>query len=162
MKNVFKYFCGMSVFLAHVFISSVQANSINSNAIPASKVDNFTYSNYDQVSVNHIYLDLSVNFEHKSLAGFAELSLVWHAKNATHLILDTRDLVIESVTFKNSLGAWQNATFQMGKYDNVLGEKLTIALFNKASKVRVHYQTKPNASGLQWLSAEQTKSEARS
>jgi leukotriene A-4 hydrolase/aminopeptidase len=118
--------------------------------------DAYTYANYHEVKATHVYLDLDVNFDKKSLIGFAELSLDWHNKNVTSLILDTRDLIIHKVMAQNHQNTWAKVNYQLAERDNVLGSKLTINLPFNAAKVRVYYNSTESSSGLQWLSAEQT------
>lgn len=118
--------------------------------------DQYSYANIDEVQVSHLYLDLQVDFDQKALSGFADLSLNWQQQNTDTLILDTRDLDIKQVYVRRADGQWRKTEFTLATRDAVLGSKLTITPGFQADTIRIHYQSKPEASGLQWLNKEQT------
>jgi len=156
-----KHFSKLCLLLGTIAVSIVPVTWANEGAVHqhlnASKLtDAYTYANYDQVKATHVYLDLNVDFDKKSLSGFAELSLDWYTDNKAPLILDTRDLVIHSAMAKNSKDQWVKVNYDLAKRDDVLGSKLTINTPLNAKAVRVYYHSTEKASGLQWLSAEQT------
>lgn len=132
--------------------------SVHANAFEKQKVevDEFTYANYQQVVVKHLYLDLDVDFDEQVLTGFADLTLNWLDKDANKVILDTRDLIVKSVVAKNNQGNWQKINYHLAKRDKILGSKLTLNFTTQVNNVRIYYHSLPQASGLQWLSSEQT------
>lgn len=124
-----------------------------------SRPDPHSYSRPDQVAVSHLQLDVAVDFDQKVLTGHATLDLVRHQEDAKTLILDTRDLLIQGVEARLGTadqGKWQKVAHELGATDAVLGAPLTIQLPEQAQAVRVNYRSQPQASGLQWLSPEQT------
>lgn len=117
--------------------------------------DYHSFSEPQKLRVTHVDLDLTVDFDHHQLSGHATLKL--DNKTASKkLILDTRDLTISAVEAGADSEKWQTTTFKVGKRDAALGSPLTIDLPPRATQVRVHYVTSPNASALQWLTPTQT------
>ena len=114
-----------------------------------------TDSNYQDIVSTHIHLDLSVDFDNKQLKGSIEHQLKYINKNTNSLILDTRDLDIHKAeTFDGK--TWSQTSFKLAKRDKVKGRKLTIALPKNTKKAKIYYNSRPEASGLQWLSPIQT------
>ena len=52
--------------------------------------------------------------------------------------------------------SWANAPFSLAPADKILGSALSITLPADATRVRISYATRPQASGLQWLGPPQT------
>ncbi len=124
-------------------------------AAPVVVGDKFTYANYDEVQATNIDLDLTVDFDSKTLEGTATLDLKRIRPDAARVVLDTNDLEIKSVETQGR-GGWSAAEFTLGEDDEILGSKLEVALPKGADRVRIAYRTSPGAEGLQWLSPEQT------
>ncbi|WP_105258246.1 M1 family metallopeptidase [Pseudoalteromonas sp. T1lg88] len=123
--------------------------------------DEHTYANLDDVVSTHLFLDLDVDFTDKQLEGFVEHSLKWKNAAARTLVLDTRDLEVDRVIYQDTQGKWHKAKFDLAARDDVKGSKLTIRFKQQAPKVRIYYNSLPQASGLQWLTPEQTASKTQ-
>lgn len=117
--------------------------------------DVHSFANADEVRVTHVALDLDVNFEKKMLEGTATLDLKRLNASADEVVLDSRDLGFEKVEVLVN-GKWQPADWNLGEPVKALGQPVTIQLPAGADKVRLAYHTSPEASGLQWLTPEQT------
>ena len=121
-------------------------------AAPASR-DPHSYSHPDEVAVDHLKLDLNVDFPQRQLAGRASLRLTHHT-GADRLWLDTRDLTIRKVTLDN--GAETRHT--LGQAVEFLGQSLEIEIKPDTKWVHIDYTTSPDAGALQWLDPQQTTS----
>lgn len=137
-------------------LSLALTGSVMAATMADERPDPHSYSRPDRVTVTHLALDLKVDFDHRALVGNATLMLEHQREGVDSLVLDTRDLAIDKVETKVGDQAWQQAKFKLGDDDEVLGRALTIELPAKANEVRVHYRSRPEASGLQWLTPEQT------
>ena len=118
--------------------------------------DPHSFANFQQVRTRHLVLDLAVDFTRQQLTGYAEHQLERLDPSINRLVLDSRHLKITTVTFTNDGVHWQKAAYLLGIEDALKGQPLTIQLQNNTKAVRVYYQTTPQASGLQWLTAAQT------
>ena len=118
--------------------------------------DIHSFSNPQQIAVKHLNLALNVAFDRLSVQGNVVLTLERHDSKADKLILDTRLLQIDETEWSKDGNKFQEAEFSLGNEDNILGRALTIHIPKDANFVRVTYSSDPEASGLQWLTPEQT------
>jgi len=118
--------------------------------------DHYTFANNEQFVTEHLHLDLAVDFGSEVLHGTATLTMRKEDEDAKEIILDTRDLLIESVAFIGESGELIDATHRLGETDGFLGTPLVIdipAEMRSASPIDVHiaYRTSPESTALGWL-----------
>lgn len=117
--------------------------------------DVHSFSNTRDYRVGHIDLDLTVNFERKTIAGIVDLQFERLTDASPPIVLDTRDLTILSVTAGVG-SSLENTRYSLGQTSDILGAPLTIDLPPGATRVVIEYETVPGARGLQWLEPQQT------
>ncbi len=117
------------------------------------KITNHSYSNYQQIALNRIDLDLKFSFEKKKIYGKATCNLDRKSKT-DRLILDTKGILINTVSSDTD----EKLKHELGKYDSVLGSALIIKLPEACNTVIVEYETTEKSETLQWLTPEQTYS----
>jgi leukotriene-A4 hydrolase len=146
----------MKTFLA-ALLASVSFSAVA--ATPAEPIvpgrDYHSYANTSEFVVKHLDLDLDTSFEQKRLSGVADLTIARVGAGGAKLTLDTRDLTIRQVWWVKSPSELATLRFTIGARDPMLGAPLNIDLPAELDaaefKVRVSYQTRPEASGLQWV-----------
>ncbi len=126
--------------------------------------DPHSYARAEQVVVRDLALDLQVRFADHRIAG-AVTYRIERLDPSAPLRLDTRDLQIDGVEAAGppspgSEPAWSPTSFELGDADRRLGSPLTIDLPKGSDRVRIRYQTAPEASGLQWLAPAQTSGDS--
>jgi len=124
----------------------------------ATVTDAHSYANTDAFRTAHLALDLQADFDRKRLVGHVDLTIDRIQPAARELVLDTRALKISRVELLD--GKPVVLDYALGAEDKTLGAPLRIRLPGRLPserfKVRVTYETSPQASGLQWLTAAQT------
>lgn len=144
-------------FLAVVLFALAACNerprqkSSENKPVQVPKVeDKHTFALPDQAVMEHLSLNLQVDFEQQRLKGVAEI----HFKNrngSTELFLDTKDLEIKAVKVGDREVPWK-------LHDKIphLGSALEVSVDTFTRSVKVFYETSAGAEALQWLSPGQT------
>ena len=149
------HYAALAVALLLSACSKTQSTVRNSIEKFSDEQDYHSYANPAEVRVRHIALDLDVLFAENLLRGTVTLVLD-RTQRDKPLRLDSRDLKVSRAEVSSDGATWSATTFETGLADKILGSALTIQLPQNASRVRVHYETNPTASGLQWLTPQQT------
>lgn len=119
-------------------------------------VDVHSYANSAEVRTTHVVIDLDVDFTRRQLKGVTELQFEKLKPDADRIVLDTRALDVRSAEASTDGKAWSSTKFTLGANDAVLGQPLAVSLPAGATRVRIAYSTRPEATGLQWLKPAQT------
>ncbi len=127
-----------------------EATKAVETAIEVGK-DYHSFSNPEQIKVKHIDLSLTADFEQRMLVGSAQLHVERAEPNLRQLILDTRDLDIRAVQANG-----RDIPYVLTDADPNLGAALHIEVPTDENLVTIEYATSPQASGVQWLTPEQT------
>ena len=108
--------------------------------------DESSYAEPGKVVITDLALDLSVDFDKKTIGGTATYKLDWKDKSAAQLVLDTRALDISKVEGDDGKGNWAPLKYALAANDKIFGSKLTIETPARNATVRIAYQTSPEAS----------------
>ncbi len=144
----------MKYILSLLLMSVTCFSTLAAKSVPFER-DWHTFSNYQTVVSTHVHLDVKVDFNSKQIAGFIEHQLKALKSDVNQLVVDTRDLDIHKAEILHG-ETWVSTDFKLGDKDKVRGSKLTIAIKPNTQKVRIYYNSRPEASGLQWLTPVQT------
>lgn len=121
----------------------------------ALALDPHSLSNLDEVTPSHLDLELKVDFEQRIMHGIATWTLEYAKDSVNRIVLDTRDLHIESVTD----GKGKALNFQLGDAVKFLGRPLIVTWTDQPpAQIQIRYLTAPHAAAVQWLSSQQTTS----
>jgi aminopeptidase N len=115
-----------------------------------------SYANVDAFATTHLALDLTADFEAKTLAGTAELTLERRNPSATEVVLDTRDLQIRKAEASAGGGTWAETPYRLDRATAAFGSALRVTVPPGADRIRITYSSSPSAKGLQWLTPAQT------
>ncbi|MDX1674060.1 MAG: M1 family metallopeptidase [Longimicrobiales bacterium] len=132
------------------------ACTVETGLEPELPRDPHSYANAEEARVAHVALDLTADFETRTLAGTATLDIVRTAGSSA-IVLDTRALEIEAVRVA---GTGEPLEWTLGEPDPVLGRPLRIMLPPGAEHLEIAYRTTDGAAAVQWLDPAQTSSGA--
>ena len=121
--------------------------------------DYYSFANVDALVTEHLHLDLAVDFEQEVLVGTAKLRIRRLDAGADEIVLDTRDLAIDSVAVAAADANPAPAAYALGQTDEILGTPLTIRLPDGSGErftVTISYRTSPDSTALGWLPPELT------
>lgn len=113
--------------------------------------DTHTFSSKSDVRVEHLSLDINVNFDSKIIEGTANYTI-----NKNHAD-DTIHLDVKGISIIDVLNAETNdkLNFNIAETDKVKGEDLAINV-KGVNAISIKYKTANDAAALQWLTPEQT------
>lgn len=108
-----------------------------------------SYAQPNKAVINHLNLDIDVNFDKKIISGKATYDIT--SNHSDEIILDSKYLDIINV-----LADGKSTPFSLGTFDNILGQPLKIAITKDTKQITVVYNTTAKTEALQWLNPQQT------
>ena len=129
-----------------------QDNKKNIPVDAANVSDPHSFAQPSVARVEHLDLDLQVDFEKQQLTGKASWTINNLAK-ADEIIFDNSKLNISKITLGEEE---RETTFILGPETEFLGTALKVAISPDTRLIHIYYTTGKNASALQWLNPQQT------
>lgn len=126
-------------------------NAINDRTL--TRPDPHSMANFEDVVITHLSLELKTDFDDKELKGQVIIQYKKLKPETEYMVLDTRDLKIRRVTAADSN---QSLSWKLASSQPPLGSALQIKLPENSAPIKIDYQSRPQATGLQWLTPLQT------
>ena len=138
------------IFITLLFVLASCHKANHSKLVLDTTIDHHSFANSKDVVIEHIHLDMKVRFENNTIEAINQIRFKKINPNAKHISLDTRGLKIRSVRDGKKKLKWEFA-----RTDKNLGKELKIQL-PEGNEIYIDYITSPGATGLQWVTPEQT------
>lgn len=134
-----------------IFVLAVVTIGCNAKKEKGMSNDTHTFSSKSDVRVEHLSLDINVNFDSKIIEGTANYTI-----NKNHAD-DTIHLDVKGISIIDVLNAETNdkLNFNIAETDKVKGDDLAINV-KGVNAISIKYKTANDAAALQWLTPEQT------
>ena len=144
--------CGVSDKEEMIDASNVaEESSVCERIWTEDEIDYHTLSNYMDVYVSHIHLDVEISFAEKKLFGSATHTIE-NPCNKDIIVFDSRSLDVASIT----LNEGEEATYEIGDLDELLGQSITVHIDENTESVTINYSTTKGTRALDWLVPAQT------
>ena len=142
-----------------VFITSCESvskdDNINVSHIDTTLIkDGHSYANIDKIRTKHLYLELDVNFENKTIYGVARHEMINFGTDTA--IFDIKGLAIRKVTIGKDKAHEKETDFIIGTNNAMLGQPLCVKITPTTQFINIYYQTTEKTEALDWLSPELT------
>jgi aminopeptidase N len=119
--------------------------------------DPHSYAQPALAKVNHLDLNIELDFDEKKIKGEASLAIE-HGADTKTLRIDTKELTILEVTRSDPKHEREDAPWHLEEEDPILGSALVVELGKQTNFVHIKYESSPGAEALQWLDASLTAS----
>jgi aminopeptidase N len=130
--------------------SSMQSSTESSTTKRSYVKDVHSQAVPEQIAVDHISLDIALDFETKQISGTAAHRLV-HNSPADEVSFDVRSMKINQVTLDDG----KKTEFRVEK-GNEFGGVLFAKVSPETKTVTINYTTEPSSQAVQWLEPVQT------
>jgi len=118
--------------------------------------DIHSYAEPERARVQHVALDLEVDFNQRIIHGTVILRIKTAGPHINELRLDSRDQSIQSARISADGEHFEATPYKFDPPDPILGSRLSVHIQPDTQFVRLVYSTSPAASALQWLEPAQT------
>ncbi|MEQ7801405.1 M1 family metallopeptidase [Pedobacter sp. ASV1-7] len=148
----------LTLMIAMLMMLSCQQSSKKNTVTDSLKTeDPHSFAQPSIAYVEHLDLDLKVDFEQQQLTGKASWTINNKAK-AKEIIFDDSKLNISKITLGKDE---KEASYTYGPVVEYLGRALKVAITADTKLINIYYTTDKEASALQWLNPQQTAGKKR-
>lgn len=150
-----KSFLLLLVIVISVQFSCTPVNKLEENSNTEMEIlDHHSNARPTVAIITHLNWQAVLNFEKRIITATAEFDIKTK-DSATEIIFDTNDLKILRVEDQ----AGEELDYTLGEDKPYLGSALIININHNTSRIKIAYETSPDAEALQWLSPKQTSAE---